>query len=136
MRQDFSDEMSATGASAPSFLKRDVLDVSVDMPGQYDVIVSNPPYVMESEKALMRKNVLDHEPHLALFVSDDDPLVFYRAVAEWALQLLKPGGFGIVEINEALAPETEEIFRSLRFNDVRTIADLNGKDRFVSFTKS
>ena len=134
--QDFSDEMSATGASAPSFLKRDVLDVSVDMPGQYDVIVSNPPYVMESEKALMRKNVLDHEPHLALFVSDDDPLVFYRAVAEWALQLLKPGGFGIVEINEALAPETEEIFRSLRFNDVRTIADLNGKDRFVSFTKS
>ena len=106
------------------------------MPGQYDVIVSNPPYVMESEKALMRKNVLDHEPHLALFVSDDDPLVFYRAVAEWALQLLKPGGFGIVEINEALAPETEEIFRSLRFNDVRTIADLNGKDRFVSFTKS
>lgn len=134
--QDFSDEMSATGASAPSFLKRDVLDVSVDMPGQYDVIVSNPPYVMESEKALMRKNVLDHEPHLALFVSDDDPLVFYRAVAEWALLLLKPGGFGIVEINEALAPETEEIFRSLRFNDVRTIADLNGKDRFVSFAKS
>lgn len=133
--QDFSDEIETTGASAPSFFKRDVLDLSVDIPGQYDVIVSNPPYVMESEKALMRKNVLDHEPHLALFVSDDDPLVFYRAVARWALHLLKPGGFGMVEINEALASDTEEIFRSLSFEDVRTVMDLNGKDRFVSFVK-
>ncbi len=131
--QDFSEEMSATGARKPQFIKADVLAQPLTCLGQFDVIVGNPPYVMESEKALMRSNVLDYEPHLALFVSDDDPLVFYRAVARWALQLLKPGGYGIVEINEALAPETEEIFRGLRFTNVRTIKDLHDRDRFVIF---
>lgn len=142
--QDFADEMSRTGAQAPDFIKADVLS---SYPGvavapeqndgtsssQFDIIVSNPPYVMESEKALMRPNVLEHEPHLALFVPDDDPLLFYRAVAEWALRSLKPGGFGIVEINEALAFATEEIFRNLSFSDVHTIKDLNDRDRFVFF---
>lgn len=142
--QDFADEMSRTGAQAPDFIKADVLS---SYPGlavapeqndgtsssQFDIIVSNPPYVMESEKALMRPNVLEHEPHLALFVPDDDPLLFYRAVAEWALRSLKPGGFGIVEINEALAFGTEEIFRNLSFSDVHTIKDLNDRDRFVFF---
>lgn len=142
--QDFADEMSCTGAQAPDFIKADVLS---SYPGlavapeqndgtsssQFDIIVSNPPYVMESEKALMRPNVLEHEPHLALFVPDDDPLLFYRAVAEWALRSLKPGGFGIVEINEALAFGTEEIFRNLSFSDVHTIKDLNDRDRFVFF---
>jgi len=90
---------------------------------------------MDSEKALMRKNVLDHEPHLALFVPDDDPLLFYRAVAQWALQLLKPGGFGIVEINEALGEETAEIYRRNGFSAVTIIKDLNDKDRFVSFRR-
>lgn len=133
--QEFSDEMAAAGAKAPSFLKRDVLNEPYEMSGSYDVIVSNPPYVMESEKALMRANVLDHEPHLALFVSDDDPLVFYRAVAGWAQQFLRAGGFGIVEINEALAPETEEVFLSNGFDEVETIQDLSGRDRFVTFVK-
>lgn len=132
--QDFSEEMSHTGALRPRFIKADVLSQPSDDIGKFDIIVSNPPYVMESEKALMRSNVLDHEPHLALFVSDDDPLIFYRAVAQWALRLLNPGGFGMVEINEALASETEEIFRNLNFNDVRTVKDLNDKDRFVTFT--
>lgn len=132
--QDFSEEMSHTGALRPRFIKADVLSQPSDDIGKFDIIVSNPPYVMESEKTLMRRNVLDHEPHLALFVSDDDPLIFYRAVARWAVHLLKPGGFGMVEINEALASETEEIFRNLNFNDVRTVKDLNDKDRFVTFT--
>lgn len=132
--QDFSEEMSHTGALRPRFIKADVLSQPSDDIGKFDIIVSNPPYVMESEKALMRSNVLEHEPHLALFVSDDDPLIFYRAVAQWALRLLNPGGFGMVEINEALASETEEIFRNLNFNDVRTVKDLNDKDRFVTFT--
>ena len=132
--QDFSEEMSHTGALRPRFIKADVLSQPSDDIGKFDIIVSNPPYVMESEKTLMRRNVLDHEPHLALFVSDDDPLIFYRAVAQWALRLLNPGGFGMVEINEALASETEEIFRNLNFNDVRTVKDLNDKDRFVTFT--
>ena len=145
--QDFADEMSRTCAVAPDFLKADVLSCHPEpslchpersegsFPSHFDIIVSNPPYVMDSEKALMRKNVLDHEPHLALFVPDDDPLLFYRAVAQWALQLLKPGGFGIVEINEALGEETAEIYRRNGFSAVTIIKDLNDKDRFVSFRR-
>lgn len=145
--QDFADEMSGTGAVAPDFVKADVLSCHPEpslchpersegsFPSHFDIIVSNPPYVMDSEKALMRKNVLDHEPHLALFVPDDDPLLFYRAVAQWALQLLKPGGFGIVEINEALGEETAEIYRRHGFSAVTIIKDLNDKYRFVSFRR-
>ena len=133
--QDFSEELARTSALKPHFVKADVLGKPMSDLGLYDIIVSNPPYVMDKEKALMRTNVLDHEPHLALFVSDDDPLIFYRAVAQWALLMLKPGGFGVVEINEALAPETEEVFRSSGFTDVRTIRDLNDRDRFVMFAK-
>ena len=132
--QDFSEEISRTSARQPRFIKADVLGQSLQELGQFDIIVSNPPYVMDSEKALMRTNVLDFEPHLALFVPDDNPLLFYRAVARWALALLKPGGYGIVEINEALASETEEVFRSLRFNEVHTLKDLNDRDRFVTFS--
>lgn len=132
--QDFSAEMSHTGALRPQFIKADVLSQPLTSLGTFDMIVSNPPYVRDSEKALMRSNVLDHEPHLALFVPDDDPLLFYRAVARWAVLLLNPGGFGMVEINEYLASDTEDIFRDLRFADVRTVKDLNDKDRFVTFT--
>lgn len=132
--QDFSAEMSHTGALRPQFIKADVLSQPLTSLGTFDMIVSNPPYVRDSEKALMRSNVLDHEPHLALFVPDDDPLLFYRAVARWAVLLLNPGGFGMVEINESLASDTEDIFRDLRFADVRTVRDLNDKDRFVTFT--
>ena len=141
--QDFAQEMARTGAHAPSFIKADVLagpdscchpersEGSFDQ--QYDVLVSNPPYVMDKEKALMRTNVLDHEPHLALFVSDDDPLVFYRAIARWAEQLLKPGGYCIVEINEALGPETAQIYVDAGFSEVKVIKDLSERDRFVCF---
>ena len=133
--QDFADEMARTGAKAPQFLKADVLcEPQADL-GMFDVLVSNPPYVMDSEKAVMRSNVLDHEPHLALFVPDDDPLVFYRAVAVWALKLLKSGGRGVVEINEALGEETAEIYRSAGFSHVHIIKDLNDKDRFVAFMR-
>ena len=133
--QAFSDEISGTDIREPEFIKADVLGQPLTELGSFDVIVSNPPYVMESEKALMRSNVLEHEPHLALFVPDDDPLVFYRAVARWALLMLRSGGYGIVEINEALAFDTEEIFRNLGFTGVRTIRDLNDKDRFVEFVR-
>ena len=134
--QDFSEEVARTGAISPKFIKADVL---ADVPDSlrsgegFDILVSNPPYVMDKEKALMRTNVLDHEPHLALFVSDDDPLVFYRAVSRWAQALLKPGGLGIVEINEALGPETAAVFEADGFVDVKVIKDLSDRDRFVSF---
>ena len=134
-RQDFADEMSRTGAKAPEFLKADVLGEPLYGLGMFDVLVSNPPYVMDKEKSLMRPNVLDHEPHLALFVSDDDPLVFYRAVSEWAMALLKPSGYAVVEINEALGEQTADIYRNAGFKDVHIIKDLNDKDRFVSFRR-
>lgn len=119
------------GAKAPVFLKADVLAGMLPVPGLFDVIVSNPPYVMEKEKSQMRRNVLDHEPHLALFVSDDDPLLFYRAVADSAKALLKTGGLCLVEINEALGPETADVFIVRGFSDVRVMKDLNDRDRFV-----
>ena len=134
-RQDFADEMSRTGAKAPEFLKADVLGEPLYGLGMFDVLVSNPPDVMDKEKSLMRPNVLDHEPHLALFVSDDDPLVFYRAVSEWAMALLKPSGYAVVEINEALGEQTADIYRNAGFKDVHIIKDLNDKDRFVSFRR-
>ena len=143
--QDFAEEIARTGALAPTFIKADVLagpdslchpqrSEESSLP-QYDVLVSNPPYVMDKEKEFMRSNVLDHEPHLALFVSDDDPLVFYRAISQWALALLKPGGYGIVEINEALGPQTAGLFRDAGLRDVEIIRDLSDRDRFVSFRR-
>ena len=134
--QDFSEEIAQTGASAPTFSKADVLAGSAPFSGrQYDIILSNPPYVMDKEKALMRSNVLDHEPHLALFVSDEDPLLFYRAVADWASELLAPEGVGIVEINEALGEETAEVFRLKGFVNSTVVKDLYEKNRFVRFSR-
>lgn len=119
-----------------SFIKADVLDASADFgPGSFDMILSNPPYIMESEKALMRSNVLDHEPEIALFVPDSDPLVFYRAVAGAASRLLVPGGSGIVEINEQLGSATADVFKAAGLQKVEIMKDFFGKDRFVSFEK-
>ena len=120
--------------NAPKFIKADVLAGPVEGLGTFDMILSNPPYVMDSEKGMMRKNVLDHEPWLALFVSDDDPLVFYRAVAAWARQCLKPDGVGIVEINESLGPETAAVFSQAGFADASVILDLSDRPRFVRFS--
>ena len=134
--QDFDQEMAQTGANGPKFVKADVLQETLPLgcEEKYDIIVSNPPYVMDSEKALMRTNVLDHEPHLALFVPDDDPLKFYKALALHASRLLKEDGFGVVEINEALGQETAELFvqEGLR---AEVVKDLFEKDRFVKFSR-
>lgn len=132
--QDFAEEMACTGAKAPSFVKADVLAVH-DNIGTFDLILSNPPYVMDKEKSLMRQNVLEHEPHLALFVPDEDPLVFYRAVAQWSVNLLASDGTGIVEINEALGPETAQVFKDSGFSYTEIIKDLTDRDRFVLFRR-
>ena len=122
-----------TGES-PSFIQADVLDTEQAFPyGPFDLIVSNPPYVLERERAQMRPNVLDWEPALALFVPDDDPLRFYRAVARWTQRFLRPGGVGLVEINEALGPETAEVFRNAGFKNVQNLPDFYNKVRFVRF---
>ena len=119
---------------SPEFLQADVLDTEQAFPyGPFDLMVSNPPYVLERERAQMRTNVLDWEPELALFVPDDDPLRFYRAVARWAQHFLRPGGVGLVEINEALGPETAELFRAAGFKNVQNLPDFYKKERFVRF---
>lgn len=99
--------------------------------GVLDLIVSNPPYVCDSEKLQMRPNVLEHEPHLALFVPDEDPLMFYRAIAQLSGRLLKPGGALMFEINERFGQETKKILQDLGFGNCRVVQDIFGKDRMV-----
>ncbi|MET4075116.1 peptide chain release factor N(5)-glutamine methyltransferase [Hymenobacter sp. UYCo722] len=100
-------------------------------PGTLDVLVSNPPYVRESERAEMRENVLAWEPATALFVPDEDPLLFYRRLAEIGAQLLAADGVAYLEINEALGAETAALFTAQGFADVRVVADMFGKSRMV-----
>lgn len=113
-----------------SFFQHDILH---DPPPniQIDCIISNPPYVRNSEKSLMLKNVVDHEPSLALFVTDDNPLIFYEAIASAAKRVLKPGGFVYVEINESLASETGNVFSENGFVNVEVRNDINDKPRFI-----
>ena len=120
---------------APSFVQADILqDPPASLPeASFDLLTANPPYVMDRERAAMRPNVLEHEPALALFVPDEDPLVFYRAVARWARKLLRPGGWGYAEINALLGPETAAVFRDAGFSGVSLLQDLGGASRFVRF---
>jgi release factor glutamine methyltransferase len=96
-----------------------------------DIIVSNPPYVMESEKKLMSPNVLQFEPHNALFVADEDPLIFYRAIVRLSEKMLVPGGKIYFEINEKKGNEISSLLESAGFIGVKIINDINGKNRFV-----
>lgn len=98
----------------------------------YDVIISNPPYVLDSEKSLMKPNVLEYEPHYALFVLDKNPLLFYKRITELASQSLKSNGMLYFEINEQFGSEMVELLKSHSFQGVTLHQDLNGKDRFVS----
>lgn len=100
-----------------------------------DILVSNPPYIRESEKSLMHRNVLEHEPHVALFVPDSDPLVFYRAISKKAKEALKPRGKLYFEINEALGKQVVDLLAALDYTKIRLIKDLNGKDRIVAAVK-
>ncbi|MBP5689972.1 MAG: peptide chain release factor N(5)-glutamine methyltransferase [Bacteroidales bacterium] len=126
----------AGAEKSPSFIQADIFGPVPSDLGQFDLSVSNPPYVLESEKAAMRRNVLGYEPELALFVPDSDPLRFYREIARWAGALLVPGGSGIVEINEALGEETAALFRDEGLVSVRILQDFFGKNRFVLFQKA
>ena len=98
---------------------------------KWDMIVSNPPYICEKEKADMEKNVLEHEPSLALFVPDENPLKFYRAIAEYASSALKSGGALYFEINPIYEKETREMLLKLDFKDIETKEDAFGKKRMM-----
>lgn len=135
-----SSQFDGAESSAPVFLQADILrpewwkNTCLEE-NSLDLLLSNPPYILESEKNVMQRNVLEHEPGLALFVPDEDPLVFYRSIASTAASLLKPGGRVIVEINESLGAETAALFSSAGFRNVHTLDDLFGKTRFVEFTR-
>ena len=129
--QDFPGEKLPSGVVAPVFLCADVLEGPRGCGSGLDLIVANPPYILPSQRSAMRPNVLDYEPELALFVPEDDPLLFYRAVVAWAGALLRPGGRLLVEINDALAPETATLFSDAGLRDVRVMPDLSGRDRMV-----
>lgn len=103
--------------------------------GCYDVIVSNPPYVCAREKPQMQANVLEHEPALALFVPDDDPLLFYRAIAGFALQHLATNGKLYLEINESYGAEIRYLLTLWGFKDVELRKDFRGKQRFAVAVK-
>ncbi|MDH5476160.1 MAG: peptide chain release factor N(5)-glutamine methyltransferase [Cyclobacteriaceae bacterium] len=102
------------------------------LPNQYHIIVSNPPYVTQNEKTLMRPNVLNFEPHLALFVEDNDPLIFYNAIVQHSKHSLYNEGRLYFEINENLGVEVASIMENAGFKKTRIIQDLNGKDRIVT----
>ena len=99
--------------------------------GEFNLIISNPPYVCECEKSQMRENVLNHEPHLALFVPDNDPLKFYRVIAQLSGRILSPGGALMFEINECFGAETAQMLQQMGYTNCQVLQDLFGKDRMV-----
>jgi len=101
-------------------------------PAQYNIIVSNPPYIPNADRAIMHPNVLDHEPDIALFVKNDDPLIFYRIIAKKALEALRPKGKLYFEIHENYGSEIFELMRSIGYVDICIHKDLQGKDRMIS----
>ena len=115
------------------FVRADILaDNQLFVPSSLDIVVSNPPYVTETDKNQMSRNVLDFEPHLALFVPDSDPMLFYRRIAELAQQWLKSGGMLFFEINERFGTETVQLLENMRFDNVELHCDFYEKNRMVS----
>ncbi len=150
--QPLADKVACYGAKVPQFVQADILsDTFCGMAfgngdssysaeashpdGDFDIIVSNPPYVRLSERDALPENVKNHEPALALFVPDDDPMIFFRAIANFSVKRLRNGGFGFVEINEALGEPTKAIFSSAGFSSVKILRDFRAKFRFVFFKK-
>ena len=115
-----------------SFFTHDMLDLSTPLPHSYDILVSNPPYIRQSEAADMSIQVTEWEPHTALFVPDDDALRFYRAIAELGqTEALRPGGHIYVEINQALGKETVALFEAYGYQDVELRKDIYGNERMI-----
>ena len=115
-----------------SFEQVDVLDIpSALYDEKWDIIVSNPPYICEQEKATMERNVLEHEPHTALFVPNDDPLLFYRAISDYACETLNPDGALYFEINPLYHHDLVQLLHSHDFTLVISQVDQFGKSRFI-----
>ena len=114
-----------------NFIEANILEVE-DLNQHFDIIVSNPPYVRNLEKQEIKKNVLDYEPHLALFVEDTDALLFYRKIAQLALKNLSPNGLLFFEINQYLGKETVELLEKMHFKNTALHKDIYGNDRMIA----
>lgn len=118
------------------FILDDILNIQQTKTNQlFDVIVSNPPYILEQEQVTMNKNVLAFEPHEALFVNNHSPLIFYEAIANYALQYLKKDGFLFFEINQAFGKETAKMHADKGFLEIELIKDINQNDRMICCRK-
>jgi len=135
---DVSDGALATAQSNAAFLQASVNFFNCNILHEYpplsglDIVVSNPPYITYEEKPLMNPNVVAFEPHLALFVENDDALIFYRVITQKATSLLKRGGSLWFEINERFGKEVQQLMQHAGFSSVTIRKDVSGKDRFVS----
>ncbi len=131
--QTARENAKANGAEV-HFTHSDVLSDKL-LTGPFDIMVSNPPYVMDKEKSSMEPHVLKREPHLALFVTDDEPLIFYRALAQWGQRSLSSEGWMLAEINPLLSQETKALFEAQQYRDCTIINDNYGKERFIRCRK-
>ena len=114
-----------------TLLPKNILETTT-LNQKFDIIVSNPPYVRNLEKAEIKPNVLDNEPHLALFVSDNDPLIFYKKIAELATANLNPNGQLFFEINQYLGKETHDLLKSIGLKNIELRKDIYGNDRMIA----
>ena len=113
-----------------TFIEKNILETE-NLEQQFDIIVSNPPYVRNLEKEEIKKNVLDHEPHLALFVEDNDALIFYRKIAALAQKNLSPNGQLYFEINQYLGVEMKDLLEKINFKNIELRKDIYGNDRMI-----
>lgn len=129
--QENADQLGAKVA----LKQQDIFDWELET-NTWDIIVSNPPYVLDAEKSEMESHVLDHEPHLALFVSDEDPLKFYRVIGEMAQKRLTPGGFLCFEINRAFGAENVALAEKQGFENIQLLKDFHDNDRILIAQRS
>ncbi len=130
-----AEENARNNAVQVCFIQGDLRKEIPSLPDKLDIIVSNPPYIRLMEKQAMSQNVLGYEPHQALFVPDDDPLLFYRIIANLGQRLLKKGGRLFLEINAALGKQTLDLLSDRNYQNCSLKKDLSGKDRIVKATR-
>ena len=118
------------------FIVSDLFDFKTEDLNKAGIIVSNPPYVLNSEKKLMKNNVIDFEPHTALFVPDSDPLLYYRAILKLSEKLLLPSGKLYLEINETMGKPLSELLVSAKYSEIEILKDINEKDRIIKGIKN
>lgn len=130
-----AEENAAVNNATIRFIRDDIFRYQNLTEIRTDIIVSNPPYVRDSEQKFMNRNVLEFEPHSALFVPDSDPLIYYKAILKWASATLKPNGRIYFEINEEMGRQISELLSLYSYSDIKIIADINGKDRIIKGTR-